>query len=200
MKIAPFGTLRMSSYWRSIATMSSYWRSIATMALSAVISKMKTRQWSKIVIFHTPLHSMPPIGRRPPSEYCHNFWYEKAPVLDSEKVSWYDQLFQQNAGVWQTDGQTDILREDRSLWSLRPDNIETVEDRFGLYVHMTSRLSRTAVKDRFGLYVQTTSRLSRTALVFTSGRHRDCRGLLWSVCWDNIETVEDQFGLYVTVK
>ena len=62
------------------------------------------------------------------------------------------------------------------LWSLRPDDIETVED-------------------HFGLYAGTTLTLSRTALVFRSGRHRDCRGPLWSVCRDNIETVEDCFGL-----
>ena len=51
----------------------SYSPSIVTMALSCIISDIK-RHWSKIVIFHTPLHSTPPLERSP-SEYCNPVWY-----------------------------------------------------------------------------------------------------------------------------
>ena len=41
----------------------SYLPSIVTMALSCIISEIKQDTcWSKIVIFHTPLHLMPPLG------------------------------------------------------------------------------------------------------------------------------------------
>ena len=47
----------------------------------------KARYWSKIVIFHTLLHSTPPLGGSP-SEYCHSVWCWKTWMVglpDSEK-------------------------------------------------------------------------------------------------------------------
>jgi len=47
------------------------------------------RYWSKIVIFHTPLHSTPPLGGFP-SEYRHPVRYRKTRVAwlpDGEKIS-----------------------------------------------------------------------------------------------------------------
>ena len=48
----------------------------------------KTKYWQKIVIFHTPLHSKPPLVGWP-SEYCHPVWCGKTRMVglaDSEKT------------------------------------------------------------------------------------------------------------------
>ena len=68
----------------------------------------KARYWSKILIFHTPLHSTPPLGESP-SEYCHPVWCgswntKMVGLPDGEKIWGYVQPFRLDTGVWRTDG------------------------------------------------------------------------------------------------
>ena len=71
----------------------------------------KARYWSKIVIFHTPLHSMPALGGSP-SEYCHPVWCGKSRMVglpDNEKTfeDRYNRLDSIPACDRRTDGRTD---------------------------------------------------------------------------------------------
>jgi len=68
----------------------------------------RARYWSKIVIFHTPLHSTPPL-RRFPSKHRHPVWYGKTRMAwlpDGEKISKIS-LFVLAQVMNVTDGRTD---------------------------------------------------------------------------------------------
>jgi len=75
-----------------------------------------TRYWSTIVIFHTPLHSTPPLGGVFPSEYHHPVWCGKTRMVwlpDGEKISKISLFILAqltNVTDWQTDGWTDRHR------------------------------------------------------------------------------------------
>jgi len=63
----------------------------------------------KSSFYYTTLHSTPPLGEFP-SEYCHPVRCGKtrmATVKNFEDMCYLP--FRHNTGVWQTDGQTDIL-------------------------------------------------------------------------------------------
>ena len=66
----------------------SYSPSIVTMALSYTICEIKRDISRKSCVFHTPLHSTPPLGGSP-SEYCHPVWDGKTRMVgqpDGEKT------------------------------------------------------------------------------------------------------------------
>jgi len=59
-------------------------------------------------IFHTPLHSTPPLGGFP-SEYRHPLWYGKTRMVwlpDGEKIRRYLYSFSRNSRTWRTDRRT----------------------------------------------------------------------------------------------
>ena len=67
----------------------------------------KARYWSKIAIFHTPLHSTPPLGWFP-SEYCYSVWCGRTILLpDGEKN--FDDMFSRFDRISACDRLTDIL-------------------------------------------------------------------------------------------
>ena len=59
---------------------------IVTMAVSCIIIEIKRYIGQKSSVFHTPLHSMPPVGESP-SVYCLPVWYgqTRMMVIDCEK-------------------------------------------------------------------------------------------------------------------
>ena len=78
--------------------------------LTITVSEIERDIYEKIVILSYPLHSTPPLGGGFPWEYCHPVWCGKtrmATVKNFEDMCYLP--FRHNTGVWQTDGQTDIL-------------------------------------------------------------------------------------------
>jgi len=78
----------------------------------------KVRYWAKIAIFHTLV--LDALIRRSPPDYCHTAWYRKTTMISLVwlrnwwwKVWWSVWTFWYNTdtGVWQTDGQTNILQQ-----------------------------------------------------------------------------------------
>jgi len=97
-KLVAFESLRAVSYSPSIVTMTLY----------CIISEIKARYWSKIVIFTYPLHSTPQLEGSP-SEYCHYVWYGRTRMmlLPDGKKTLKMRLLVLTEFTNVTDGQTD---------------------------------------------------------------------------------------------
>ena len=80
--------------------------------LTITVSEIERDIVRKSSLFHTPLHSTPPLGGFP-SEYRHPVWYRKTrmawlPMVKKFRKCLYS--FWRNSRTWQTDGRTDRHR------------------------------------------------------------------------------------------
>ena len=80
------GAITLNGYgWKENAMLTNCLAACAN--LSITLSEIQRDICEKIVIYHTPLHSTPPLGWFP-SEYRHPVWYENTRMVwlpDSEK-------------------------------------------------------------------------------------------------------------------
>jgi len=76
LKASLFAWLSPHAPWWQFSVICAFWSvCLLTMAVSCIVFEIAS-YWSKIAIFHTPLHSTPLLEGFP-SEYCHNVWYYK---------------------------------------------------------------------------------------------------------------------------